>query len=136
MSTSPRSPKVRNYMATRLVTLSPTMEINRAMHILLEQQLSGAPVLDQAQRLVGVLSSKDCLKAVLNASYYQELGGTVADYMSTEVETLPADLDLVDAARHFLNSHFRRFPVLEEGRVIGQISRADLLRALLQNWSD
>lgn len=134
MNLPKRTPTVRDYMATELLVLEPEMEINRAMHLLLAHQLSGAPVLDAAQTLVGMLSSKDCLKVVLEASYYQELGGTVADYMSREVEVLSADLDLVEAARHFLNSQFRRFPVLEQGRLIGQISRADLLRGLLESW--
>ena len=129
------TPSVRDYMATRLLTLAPEMEINRAIQLLLERRLSGAPVLDAERRLVGVLSKKDCLKAVLNASYFQQLGGTVADYMSRDFETLAPELDLVSAAKHFLNSHFRRFPVLENGRLVGQISRADVLQALLKNWS-
>ena len=129
-----KTPRVKDFMARQLITLEPQMAIQRAISLLLEKRLSGAPVLNPDQQLIGMLSKKDCLKAVLNASYFQELGGTVADYMSDKVETLPAELDLVEAARHFLNSHYRRFPVLENGRLVGQISRADVLRALLQNW--
>ena len=95
---------------------------------------SNAPVIDGKGELIGVLSQKDCLKAALNASYYQEWGGAVSDYMSKEVETLEADLDIVEAAEHFLASNYRRFPVMHEGRIVGQISRADLLRALVENW--
>lgn len=129
-----KTPKVRDYMATELTVLTPDMEINRAMHLLSDRQHSGAPVLDASQRLVGMLSSRDCLKAVLHASYYQQPGGTVGDYMSREVEELSPDLDLVTAAEHFVNSHFRRFPVVDEGQLVGQISRGDVLRALLANW--
>jgi CBS domain-containing protein len=121
-------------MATDVTTFSPDMEILRAMEMLLEKKFSGAPVVDENGRLVGVLSKKDCLKAALNASYHQEWGGAVADYMSNRVETLDADLDLVAAAERFLASHYRRFPVMEGGRMIGQISRADLLRALVECW--
>ncbi len=127
-------PKIEDYMAKQLVTLSPDMEINHAMNVLLDGRISGAPVLDDKGKLVGVLSKKDCLKAALNSSYYQEWGGTVADYMASEVETLEADMDLVQAAERFLASHFRRFPVMRDGRLAGQISRADVLRGLAENW--
>ena len=129
-----RRPKIRDYMAANLVTLPPEMEILRAMEILLKERISGAPVVDAGGRLVGVLSKKDCLKAALNACYYQQWGGAVSDYMTSPVETMDADLDVVAAAERFLASHFRRFPVVEEGRLTGQISRADLLRALVENW--
>lgn len=127
-------PKIADYMATELVTLSPGMEINKAMIILLDERISGAPVVDAKGQLVGVLSKKDCLRAALNTNYYQEWGGSVADYMAKDVETLEADMDLVQAAERFLASHFRRFPVMRNGRLAGQISRADVLRGLTANW--
>lgn len=127
-------PKISDYMVSELVTLAPEMEINRAMKVLLDRAVSGAPVIDGKGELIGVLSQKDCLKAALNASYYQEWGGAVADYMSKVVETLEADLDIVAAAERFLGSNYRRFPVMLEGRMVGQISRADLLQALVDNW--
>jgi CBS domain-containing protein len=127
-------PRIRDHMASHVVTLSPDMEILRAMTLLLEKHFSGAPVVDEHGRLVGMLSKKDCLRAALNASYHQEWGGVVGDYMSRNVEALDADLDLVTAAERFLASPYRRFPVMEGGRMIGQVSRADLLRALVDQW--
>ncbi|MDH5452135.1 MAG: CBS domain-containing protein [Paracoccaceae bacterium] len=127
-------PKIADYMARNLVMLTPGMEINRALHLLLGHRISGAPVIDDSAQLVGVLSKKDCLRAALNASYYQDWGDTVANYMSTDVQTLEADLDIVAAAETFLQSAYRRFPVTQEGRLVGQISRADVLRALAEHW--
>jgi len=129
-----KRPKVMDYMATDLVTLSPEMEILHAVGILLKNDISGAPVVDTIGQLAGVLSMKDCLKAALNASYYQDWGGAVSDYMSTGAETLNADLDIAETAERFLASEYRRFPVLHEQRLVGQISRADVLRALVENW--
>lgn len=126
---------VRECMATKLITLSPDTEITRAMMTLLDAKISGAPVVDEQGQLVGVLSKKDCLKAALNASYYQEWGGAVKDYMSTEVETLDGDLDVIQAAEAFLASPYRRFPVIREEILIGQVSRADILSALAKQWS-
>ena len=130
-----KRPRVADFMASDLVLLAPETEILHAMKTLLEGRISGAPVVDGEGRLVGVLSKKDCLRAALNCAYHQEWGGQVATYMSTSVETLEADLDLVGAAERFLASQFRRFPVMRRGELVGQISRADVLRALVENWS-
>lgn len=129
-------PRVSDYMATDLVLLRPEMEILQAMRRLIDARISGAPVVDGSGKLVGILSKKDCLKAALNGAYYQEWGGRVSTYMSTRIESLDADLDLVEAAEFFLKSHYRRFPVMSGGRLVGQISRADVLRALLENWAN
>ncbi len=128
-------PLVRDIMATELITLPPEMEINRAMTILLDARISGAPVVDAKGDLVGVLSKKDCLKAALNASFFQEWGGAVSDYMSAKVEVLDPDMDLVKAAETFLGSQYRRFPVVKDGRLVGQVSRSDILRGLREHWS-
>ena len=128
-------PLIRDYMATDLITLSPDVEINRAMAILLDSKVSGAPVVDANGSLVGVLSKKDCLKAALNASFFQDWGGAVSDYMSTEVEVLDPDMDLVKAAETFLGSQYRRFPVMKDGKLVGQVSRADILRGLRDHWT-
>lgn len=125
---------VADCMKVDLVTLSPDIEIVRAVAILLESRVSGACILNASGELVGVLSKRDCLKAALNASYYKQWGGVVADYMSTNPETLDADLDLVDAAERMISSSFRRFPVTRAGRFVGQISRTDILQALSGQW--
>ena len=126
--------RVSDHMKTDLVTLEPSTEILRAVTILLDAGVSGACVLDAEGNLVGVLSKRDCLKAALSAAYYKEWGGTVGDLMATELEVLEADLDLVTAAERFVNSSFRRFPVVRTGRLVGQISRTDVLRALSRQW--
>lgn len=127
-------PLIRDCMATDLITLSPDDEIIHAMMTLLDARISGAPVVNEREQLVGVLSKKDCLKAALNASYFQEWGGAVAEYMSENVETLDANFDIVQAAEAFLASSYRRFPVLDDGVLIGQVSRCDILKALSGQW--
>lgn len=127
-------PRVADYMSRELVLLAPRMEITRAMQILLDRRLSGAPVVDDYGTLVGMLSKKDCLHAALHASYHHDWGGAVEGYMTRNVETMEAELDMVTAAQRFIDSSYRRFPVLSETRLVGQISRADVLRALVDHW--
>jgi CBS domain-containing protein len=116
------------------VVLRPDMDLHRAMHVLLENDISGAPVVDEQGNLVGMLSERDCLTVAFRASYHQELGGTVAEFMSSEVQTIEANSDIVQVAELFFNSRYRRFPVMEENRLIGLISRRDILKAVEELW--
>jgi CBS domain-containing protein len=134
MDDTERLPRLADIMARDLVTFSPDDEILKAMDTLIARRLSGAPVLDAGGALVGMLSKKDCFRAALNAAYYREWGGRVGDYMASPVETLPPDMDVLEAARVFLDSPYRRFPVVEGGQLLGQVSRLDLLAALARLW--
>lgn len=124
------SPTIESYMATELVTFTPDEDIINAMRVLLEKHISGAPVIDGDGRLVGILSQKDCLAIVYNTAYHQDLGGTVEQYMHREVQSLEVDTSIFDAADHFLHSDYRRFPVMRDGELVGQVSRHDIMRAL------
>ena len=127
-------PTIERYMTANPLTLLPEMEVNRAAAFLIKNNISGAPVTDETGRLVGILTAKDCFRAVLHATYHQELGGTVASYMVSPVETLDAGLDIIAAAERFLATPYRRFPVTKEGRLAGIITRLDLLRAFGREW--
>lgn len=124
------SATVADCMATELVAFSPDDDIVAAMRMLLELQVSGAPVLDANGELIGILSQKDCFAIAYRSAYHQEWGGSVGDYMSSPVEHLAADCSVADAAERFLHSNYRRFPVLRDGRVVGLVCRHDVLRAL------
>ncbi len=129
-----RTIRVKDYMARRLTTLEPDTEILRAVRTLIKNDISGAPVLDKDGILVGILTEKDCMRVVLNACYHSEYGGTVADFMSTEIEAMSPEDSIVDAARRFLDKRYHRYPVLDNNRLVGQISRRDVLRALGDAW--
>jgi CBS domain-containing protein len=123
---------VADIMATRLVTFTPETSIHDAVRVLLDKRLSGAPVVDADGALVGMLSKKDCLKIVFSSRYHDDWGGPVSDFMSAPVETLDAGEDIVSAVESFLDSHYRRFPVLRDGKLVGQVSRHDVLKALIE----
>ncbi|MDH3551521.1 MAG: CBS domain-containing protein [Gammaproteobacteria bacterium] len=127
---SPKSAMVRDYMTGRLVTFKPDMDVLDAIHELMQNRIAGAPVVNDQGDLIGMLSELDCLKIALNAGYYGDWGGPVADYMTPNVETVDAQMSIIDLAQKFLDSGFRRFPVLRNNRLVGQISRRDVLRAL------
>ena len=126
----PKSAMVRDFMSGRLVTFSPEQDVLDAIHTLVEHRIAGAPVVDDHGNLVSMLSELDCMEVVLRAGYHDEPGGPVEEFMSGDVETVSADLSIFDLASQFMNSGFRRYPVLDGNRLVGQISRRDVLRAL------
>ena len=125
-----RLPVVREYMARKLLTLKSDTEILDAVAFLLKHKISGAPVVDNDKHLVGVISEKDCLNLLAKGVSANVPHGSIAEFMTTEVETMSPDMDLYYAAGLFLKRHYRRFPVVEDGVLVGQISRRDILRAI------
>ena len=125
-----KSIKVADYMTRRLITISPEISVNEAIRVFLENKISGAPVVDESGRLVGVFSESDCLKGALEASYHGTEIGPVKEYMSVDLQTVTGETSILDVAEVFLADHRRRLPVLEGSRLVGQISRRDLLRAM------
>jgi len=125
-----KSCRVRDYMAGSLVTFKPDTDVLDALQELVRHRIAGAPVVDDHGELVGMLSELDCLKVALNAGYYGDWGGPVSGFMTPKVQTVDANMNIVDLAQKFLDSGFRRFPVLDGNRLVGQISRRDVLRAL------
>lgn len=127
---NPRSCIVRDYMTSHPVTFKPEMDVLDAVHELVKHRIAGAPVVNDHGEVIGMLSEFDCMKVALDSGYYGDAGGPVSEYMSSTVESVDADMSIVNLAEKFLNTKFRRFPVMTENRLIGQISRRDVLRAL------
>ena len=69
------------------------------------------------------------MQVIIQDSYYDESVGIVGDYMRTDVDTVDPNMDIYTLAEKFIREHRRRFPVVSEGRLVGQISRRDVLRA-------
>jgi CBS domain-containing protein len=122
--------KVHEYMTADLVCFTPDTDLAKAIDTLLQHRISGAPVVDERKRLVGILSEGDCLKGTLTGSYFEEASIKVSDVMTRLVETIDLDADIISVAERFVQSGRRRFPVLDDGRLVGQISRRDILRAV------
>jgi CBS domain-containing protein len=122
---------VANYMAKNLITFSPDMPIHEAIDVMLEKRISGGPVLNESGELIGMLSEKDCLKIIVERAYHNHPNqkSQVKDYMSTVVATIDIDKDILDVANMFLSTNYRRFPVVKDGLLKGQVSRRDIMRA-------
>jgi len=117
-------------MTKKLITFTPETQVLNAINTLISYRISGAPVLDEEGNLMGMLSEIDCMETYVQSAYHNEMGGLVKDFMSTEVKSISSSMGIVDLAEYFLETHFRRLPVVDNGKLVGQVSRRDVLRAI------
>jgi CBS domain-containing protein len=124
---------IEKYMVplSNIITFNPDQPIQDVISIIIDKKISGAPVLDDQHHLVGMISEKDCLRIIVDQAYYNMPAETrkVSDYMTPKVQSLSLKTNVVEAAIEFLNSPIRRFPVVENGALIGQVSRRHILKA-------
>lgn len=123
---------VTNYIATKLITFTLDTPILDAIDTLVEKRISGAPVLNAKREIVGMIDDKDCLRILIDRSYHSQpvRAYTVEQYMDKIMRTIPHDADILDVASIFLETTYKRLLVVDDGgKLIGQISRSDVLRA-------
>lgn len=123
-------PTAREIMRRQVHTVSEDADLETAIRVLLKKGHSGAPVLDEEGRLVGVLSEHDCVSALALAAAERWPTGHVSDYMTREVESVSPEEDVFRLAARFSEGRHRRLLVIEEERLVGLITRSDLLRTL------
>lgn len=130
MSKVPEVPLVRDFMDKTFVTLKPEMGIYEAIDLLLKNKITSAAVVDEEGNLAGILSEKDCLKTMLHGIYDNIPGGQVSQYMTKAVKCISPDTDVYECANIFLSHFFRRILITDKGKLVGQITRRDLLRGI------
>lgn len=125
---------VSDYMTTSLITFSPEQSILEVMECFAKHPISGGPVLNDKKELVGIVSEADCMKQISESRYFNLpiLEKNVASFMATELDTIDASASIFDAAAIFHKNSRRRLPVLNNGKLVGQISRKDIVIAALQ----
>jgi CBS domain-containing protein len=123
---------VGDFMAKDLVVFTPETDIYVAIDTLVKSEISGAPVVDEAGKLIGIISQKDCLRILANGVFHDAPAGPVSEYMTEAVMHISSDMDIFTVADLFLNNVYRRIPVVDNDIVVGQISRRDILRAIQQ----
>ena len=150
--------RAMDVMTTDVITVDPDTTVQALATLLAERGISGAPVVDSSGRLVGIISEGDLLHRAeigtarrhrerrrswwldhfasdLAREYVKSHGRTVKDLMTRDVVTVTEDMDLGDVAALLEAKRIKRVPVTRDGKVIGIITRANLVRALASTKS-
>ncbi len=131
---------VKDYMTSSLVTFMKHENIMDVIEKLTHHKISGGCVVNEKMELLGIISEGDCIKHISDSRYYNMPMDnlTVEKRMTCNVETIDGNMNVLDAAKKFIEKKYRRFPIVEEGKLIGQISQSDVLRAAIRlkanNW--
>jgi len=125
---------VRDIMTSHLIVFRPEQTIHEVMEQFIKNRISGGPVVDAAGNLIGVISEADCMKQISESRYFNMpiLDRSVANFMTTNVDTIDASKSIFEAASQFTKNNRRRFPVMENNKLVGQISRKDVVMAALK----
>lgn len=122
----------KDIMRTKLLTFSPGTDTLKATDQLVAHRVSGGPVVDSDGMWIGNFSEHTAMKALLDMAMYQTPPGTVSSYMDRDQGRLVSPGDpLEQIVEQFQETQYRRFPVVDHGRLVGQISRRDVLQAAL-----
>lgn len=127
-----KSVEVKEYMVTNPVTVKADMTIYQASHYILANKISGVAVIDDNHNLIGMLSELDCMRAIVNGVYNDGEPGCalVEDIMTREVETNHPHDDIIDVASSMLDHKHRRRPIVVDGRLVGQVTCRQILKAI------
>ena len=137
---TPSKLTVSDVMTTQLVLFTPKQSIHEVMQSFIKYRISGGPVVDHKGVLIGVISEADCMKEISDSRYFNMpiLDKSVGHFMTEKVDTFESNMSIFDAAAKFSKSSRRRYPVLERGRLVGQVSRKDIVIAAInmksQTW--
>lgn len=122
--------RVREFMTSKLLTLSPLMDVFDAIDHILANRISGAPVVDADGKFQGIFSEKTAMRVLISAAYDQLPGTNVGSYMNSDRNRIiTEECSLLDVAHKFQQTPYRRLPVLDGESLAGQVSRRDVLRA-------
>lgn len=120
-------------VSSGLITFRPQQRISEVISTMVQREISGAPVVDEQMNLLGVLSEVDCLRVIAAGAYDGtsfDGNRTVEELMTTDVTTIDPNLHLCAIAHMFVTRGLRRLPVVQGRRVLGQVSRHDVLKAV------
>ncbi|PCJ64453.1 MAG: hypothetical protein COA73_03720 [Candidatus Hydrogenedentota bacterium] len=126
-------PYVKELMSETRVSVLPDISVYDAVDLLVAKKMTGIPVIDENDILVGFFTEKDCIRLQATSHQYNMTGRTVSDIMSTIQEALHPDRDLLSAANVFLRCNFSTLPVMEGVCLVGSITRQQVIHGI-QRW--
>jgi CBS domain-containing protein len=121
---------VSDYMKPVTVHFSISTSVEEVVKTLVKNKLVGAPVLDKNKKLIGFITEKDCLKQMVNDSYYSQDHHVAQDIMRKNPLSVSPNSSIIELAEEMLGPRPKLYPVVDNSEVVGIITRADVLKAL------
>ncbi len=121
--------KLSTIMTTNVIVVKRQTPISEVIEILLKNNITGLPVVDDDMTLVGIISEKDVLSLI---SVPEDDSAKVEDFMTKDVVSFEQDEDLIAICECLVQNDFRRVPILSEGKLVGIISRKDIIKYILE----
>ena len=121
--------KLSTIMTTNVIVVKRQTPISEVIEILLENNITGLPVVDDDMTLFGIISEKDVLSLI---SVLEDDSAKVEDFMTKDVVSFEQDEDLIAICECLVQNNFRRVPILSEGKLVGIISRKDIIKYILE----
>ncbi|WP_261817098.1 CBS domain-containing protein [Vibrio gallicus] len=125
-----QSLKVKDYMSHQAVTFTPNMSLSAALNKVMQSDKISGPVIDESEQVVGFLSEQDLLEKLVKVSYHCQDTHIVADVMYKEVLSVAPDMSIIELVEMMKVGKPKVYPVVDDGRLVGIITRSDVLRAL------
>ncbi|MEJ2763133.1 CBS domain-containing protein [Photobacterium sp. MCCC 1A19761] len=122
--------KVKDYMNMRPVTFDPKMSLSQALGKLLVSKQIGGPVVDEQRKVVGFISEQDMIHKLLKVGYHCQDTHNVQDCMRSEVLTVTPEDSIIELAEVMTGQKPKIYPVVDNGRLVGIITRRDVLTAI------
>ncbi|PTP26875.1 CBS domain-containing protein [Vibrio splendidus] len=128
--------KVKDYMTPQVVTFTPDMPLSLALDRVMSSHHMGGPVIDDNEQVIGFLSEQDLLEKLVKVSYFCQDTHTVGDCMYQEVLSVSPDLSIIELADMMQVGKPKAYPVLDNKKLVGIITRTDVLRAIGKNLEE
>ncbi|CAM3005975.1 MULTISPECIES: CBS domain-containing protein [Vibrio] len=128
--------KVRDYMTLQAVTFKPEMSLSAALEKVMKSSYLGGPVINEKEQVIGFLSGHDLLDKLVKVSYYCQDTHIVSDCMHPDVISVGPDTSIIELADMMQVGKPKVYPVIDNGKLVGIITRRDVLRAVAKNLDD
>jgi len=120
--------ETRTIMSTDVVSVARHTPITEVIELLVDRDITGIPVVNDDGSLAGIVTEKDILSLLADVRY---ASGTVEQYMTREVVAFDVEDDFIAICECLMKGDFRRVPILSEGKLVGIVSRHDIIRYIV-----
>jgi CBS domain-containing protein len=121
--------EIRTIMTSDVVSVRQDTPVRHVVELLVEHDITGVPVVDAENKLVGIVTEKDLMGLLYDP---EKADGTAGDYMTRDVVCFDEEDDVISVCECLVRSHFRRVPIISNGRLVGIISRRDLVKYIVE----